>query len=206
MFLLIFKNIILQEEFGLTLPNWTKKYYPDKLQNLTDKSYIFNSFNKELKRLKGGVFVKKAIDEWKKKKDEKLNKKFFVYAGHDATVTNILSAFNVWEEQFPDYGICGIFEFSKHKESGKYGVEIFLKKSKDFIPLTIPGCDNSFCELSMVEDLLDDNIPKNWEEECKPVNENYTMPPLGGPQEFIFFIRYNNFVLFLLLFEFLFVN
>ena len=70
--------------------------------------------------------MKKAIDEWQMKKDNKLKKKMFIYAGHDSTVTNVLSAFNVWKQQFPDYATCGVLEFSLHKETGEYGVEVTL--------------------------------------------------------------------------------
>lgn len=72
---------------------------------MTDKSYIFNAYNSLLKRLKGGVFLKKAIDDWTRKKTgDKMKQKILIYAGHDSTVTNILSAFNVWTQQFPGYG------------------------------------------------------------------------------------------------------
>jgi prostatic aicd phosphatase len=74
------------------------------MQEMTDKSYVYNVFNSELKRLKGGVFVKKALNDWREKIDDRLKEKIFVFAGHDSTVTNILSAFNVWDLQFPDYG------------------------------------------------------------------------------------------------------
>lgn len=39
-------------------------------------------------------------------------------------VTNILSAFNVWEEQFPDYAVTAILELSQHKQTKEYGVEV----------------------------------------------------------------------------------
>jgi prostatic aicd phosphatase len=135
-----------------------------------------------LKRLKGGVFVKKAIDDWEKKADDKLKTKIFLYAGHDSTVTNILSAFNVWEKQFPDYGITAMLEFSKHKSSGEYGVEIFLKSSSKSqpYPLLIPGC-KQFCPLKNLKTLLDKTIPKNWDQECKAKNSNFTTPAIGGP-------------------------
>lgn len=108
----------------MKLPAWTKEYFPDKLQDLTDKSYVFNAYNSEMKRLKGGVFVKKAITDWKKKSNDDLKQKLFLYAGHDATVTNILSAFNVWEQQFPDYGVTAILEMSQHKETKEFGIEV----------------------------------------------------------------------------------
>jgi prostatic aicd phosphatase len=172
----------LQKEYGLKLPAWTNRYYPYKLQPLTDQSYIYNAYNDELKRLKGGVFVKKAIGDWDKKVDEKLATKIFLYGGHDSSVTNILSAFNVWEKQFPDYAITAMFELSKHKQSGEYGVEIFLRNStkNQPYPLRIPGC-LQFCPLKDVKKLLKNTIPEDWEKECKAKNQSFTESAIGGP-------------------------
>jgi len=105
-----------------------------------------------------------------------------VYAGHDATITNILSAFNVWEQQFPDYGIATILEFSQHKSTKDYGVEIFLRNSTEAQPiqLTIPGC-YKFCSLSDLEKLLGDNIPREFAADCKARDESFTPAPPNGP-------------------------
>lgn len=43
---------------------------------------------------------------------------------HFLAVTNILSAFNVWEETFPDYGITAILELLQNKITKEYGVEV----------------------------------------------------------------------------------
>lgn len=178
----LYSTLKAEEGYGLKLPEWTKNYYPDKLKPLTDLSYVYNAYNSRLKRLKGGVFVKKAIQDWNQKIDGKLKQKIFLYAGHDSTVTNILSAFNVWETQFPDYGITAMLEFSQHKKTGEYGIEIFLRNTTRSQPysLTIPGC-SQFCSLSDLKDLLQENIPADWNKECKAQNENFTEPPLGGP-------------------------
>lgn len=166
----------------MELPEWTQAYYPEKLLPLTEKSYVYNAYNDELKRLKGGVFVKKAIGDWEKKVGDKLKTKIFLYAGHDSTVTNILSAFNVWDPQFPGYGITALFEFSQHKKTGEYGVEIFLRNSTTVepYPLTIPGC-GKFCPLKDLQVALKNSIPNDWNGQCKPVVEGFTEPPIGGP-------------------------
>ncbi|XP_070492517.1 prostatic acid phosphatase-like [Chironomus tepperi] len=175
----LYSTLKAEREFGLKLPEWTEEYFPERMQELTDKSYIYNAYNSLMKRLKGGVFLKKAINDWNNKK---IKQKIFLYAGHDSSVTNILSAFNVWAQQFPDYGATGILEFSQNKVDGTYGVEIFLKNSNknELVPLTIPGCAQ-FCELSRLQELLKDNIPQDWKEECKPLNEDFTAPPPSGP-------------------------
>lgn len=70
------------------------------------------------------MFLKKAIADWEAKIDGKNQKKIFIYGGHDSTVANIFSALNVWQGQHPDFALAGMIELSKHKDSGKYGVEV----------------------------------------------------------------------------------
>jgi prostatic aicd phosphatase len=147
---------------------------------LTTASYVYNSYNDELKRLKGGVFVKKAIGDWNAKIEEKLRTKIFLYAGHDSTVVNILSAMDVWEQQLPDYGITTIIELSEQKSTKTFGIEIYLKNSTGTHKLIIPKCGN-FCPLNEVKNLLSTKVPKNWKEECLAKNENFSEPPPSGP-------------------------
>lgn len=187
----------------MKLPTWTAKYFPEKLQDLNEKNFIFKFYNSELKRLKGGVFVKKAINHWKRKISNELKEKFFLYSGHDVTISMILLAFNVWEQQYPSYGSIAMFELSQHRETREYGVEvswiveiispkckcansnknretfhlqIFLRNSTNTAPhqLTIPGCE-SFCLLSELENLLKENMPMDWEAECRAKNENFVV-------------------------------
>lgn len=113
-----------QKEFGLKLPQWTEKYFPNRMQHLNDKGHVLIAFNSELKRLKGGIFIKKAFEDWKKKINNEIKQKIFVFSAHDVTVVQILSTMNVWEQQFPDYGITAILELSQHKETKEFGVEV----------------------------------------------------------------------------------
>lgn len=173
--------MFFKDDIGLKLPEWTHDYFPDKIFDLSKKSYVYNAYNSELKRLKGGVFVAKAIDDWQKKIDGKLNKKIFVYAGHDSTVVNVLSAMNVWPaDEYPDYAVTTLIELSEDRSTKKLGVEVYLKNGSNVHKLTIPGCDQ-FCELSKLKTLLADNLPVSWEKGCVAKDENFTEPPLGGP-------------------------
>lgn len=43
-----------QEEFNLTLPEWTKEFYPDQMLEPTIFSFILNAWNDKMNRLKGG--------------------------------------------------------------------------------------------------------------------------------------------------------
>lgn len=122
----LYSTLKAEKEYGLKLPQWTKDYFPDKLQCLTDKSYLINAYNDELKRLKGGVFIKKLFNDWQNAINHKKKSKFYLYAGHDSSVTNIMSAFNVWEEQFPNYGVTAFIELYKNKKTSEYEVDVSI--------------------------------------------------------------------------------
>lgn len=81
----LYDTLKCQQELGLEIPEWAEKYYPIAMQDLMEKGFIFNAYNSVLKKLKGGIFVKKAIEDWEKKIEHKLSQKLFLYSAHDVT-------------------------------------------------------------------------------------------------------------------------
>ncbi|CAH1981629.1 unnamed protein product [Acanthoscelides obtectus] len=181
----VYTTLIAEKGFNLTLPEWTKNYYPDQLYQPTLESYILNTYSDKMNRLRGGVFVKKLLSDWESKATDTLEIKdmrAYLYGGHDSTIVNIMRALKIWDIQFPGYGITILFELSKDKHSGEYGIEVYLRNSTKLPPfkLTIPGC-SSFCPLSKVKYLTQEIIPVDWDEECKTDNPDFVVPTPGGP-------------------------
>lgn len=181
----LYSTLRAETEYGLKLPAWTNKYYPDKLIDLTELSYIYNVYTPELQKFKAGPFLKKLITEQEQRKANTLKpqgRKIFMYTGHDSTIVNILSALQVWEKQFPEYIIMGIFELVRDKKSGEVGVQIYLRNSSTSgaIPLTIPGCEH-FCPFEKFVEIAKKLIPVNMSEECQAKDKNFTTPPPSGP-------------------------
>lgn len=170
----LYSTLKAQTEFGLSLPDWTKTYYPDKLLPLTSLSYVLNIYNDELKRLKGGPFLKKTFSEWdavisSDKSNSSKNKKMFIYAGHDSTVVNILAALNVWKEQIPGYAIMALMELYKHRRTDEYSVRIYQKNvGESPISLTIPGC-SEYCPVKKIKTLLNNHAPYSVRS-CQPAH------------------------------------
>lgn len=111
----------------MTLPDWTKNYYPHKLLPPTIFSFVLNAYNDKLQRLKGGVLLKKLHSDWTQKKYGEISpkhRKAFLYGGHDSTISNLLSALKIWDPQIPDYGITVLFEFSRDRISNEFGVQV----------------------------------------------------------------------------------
>lgn len=169
----------------MTLPSWTKGYFPDQLFKPAVFSYVLNAYNEKLNRLKGGVLLKKLLSDWKTKADGTLKpsqRKAYLYGGHDSTIANILSTLKVWDPQIPEYGITILLELSKDRITNEYGLEVFLRNTTTVPPhqLQIPGCDK-WCSLPKLIELTKVVVPENWEDECKTEDENYSVPPPGGP-------------------------
>lgn len=181
----LYSTLRAETEYGLKLPKWAQSYYPDKLTNLTELSYIWNIYTDELKQLKSGPFINKMVTEFEQKRDGTLKPKdlkISLYTGHDSSVVNILSGFNVWEKQFPTYGIMALFELVRDKKTGDLGVQIYLRNSatSGAIPLTIPGCDH-FCPLNKFIDEAKKVIPLDRAAACVPKNKDFVTPPPSGP-------------------------
>jgi hypothetical protein len=45
--------------------------------------YAYGAYNTLMRRLRGGVFVKNAIADWKKKLNNEITEKMFLYSAHD---------------------------------------------------------------------------------------------------------------------------
>lgn len=181
----LYSTLRAESEFGLDLPDWTHKYYPDRLLPLTERSYIYNVYTDELKKLKAGPFLAKMIGEWKAKKEGNIkprDRQIFLYAGHDSTIVNVLAAIGVWEQQLPVYGIMAIFELLEVTETGEWGIQIYLRNSatSGAIPLSLPGCDH-FCPLDKFVELTQKFIITDWKTECQARDINFTTPPPSGP-------------------------
>lgn len=181
----LYSTLKAETELGLRLPQWTRKYYPDKLQNLTESSYIYNVYTDELKQLKAGPFIQKLLSEFESKQDGTIKPKelkISMYTGHDSTVVNVLSGLNVWPKQFPTYGIMALFELVRDKKTGQIGVQMYLRSNPNMppTPLAMPGCEH-FCPIDKFVELATQSIPKERSTACLARNANFVTPPPSGP-------------------------
>lgn len=182
----LYLTLLAEQEWGLDLPEWTKDYFPDKMQFLAEQSYVYNVYTPEMQKIKAGPFLKKMFDEMQQKRNETLKpdmRKLFIYTGHDSTVVNILAALKIWERQLPRYSVMALFELHKNKETGDYWVEIYFRNNPkaQAEKLTIPGCDFQ-CPLDKLLELAQDVVPTDADaKRCAAQNEQFTEPPLRGP-------------------------
>lgn len=96
------------------------------------------------------------------------NRNLWVYSGHDITIANLLSTWNLFNHKPPPYTSTILIELLRD-ESNQIGVSLFLKNETDKIyPLILPTC-TEFCNLYQFKNILKDIIlTKNqWENECQ---------------------------------------
>lgn len=114
---------------------------------------MLNAYNDEMKKLKGGDYyysnsifyclivcvrvngtsvffrftgplLKKILDDSEKKIAERSARQLYAYAGHDSTVSNLLSALGVWDQQIPTYNTLALIEL--HETAGeKFYFKVF---------------------------------------------------------------------------------
>ncbi|EZA54701.1 prostatic acid phosphatase isoform X2 [Ooceraea biroi] len=179
----LYSTLVAEDEMNLTLPEWTKNYYPDKLIPLTLYELQLNTYDDESRRLKGGPMVKKITDDMRAAEEGTLQpqrRKMSMYVGHDSTIVALLDTMHIWYNQMPYYNIMTMIELHEDEE-GNWNVQIFLRNTTvhEPYPMTIPGCTVA-CPLDKFIKILSPMIPEDWKEECK-VGGNYTTPSAPPP-------------------------
>ncbi|XP_019698349.1 venom acid phosphatase Acph-1 isoform X2 [Harpegnathos saltator] len=172
-----YATLVAEKAMNLTLPEWTKDYYPDKLIPLTLYSMQFNTYNNEFRKLKGGPMLKKFTSDMLAKKKGTLKpeqRKMFMFVGHDSTIVDLMNTMHIWHNQLPHYNIMIMIEL--HENEGEWNVQIFLRNTTVHEPysLTIPGC-TVVCPLDRYVEIFQPIISTKWEDECK-ADDNYVMP------------------------------
>ncbi|XP_020281945.1 lysosomal acid phosphatase-like isoform X2 [Pseudomyrmex gracilis] len=178
----LYSTLTAEDHMGLMLPEWTKNYYPNKLEPLMLYDLQLNTYNDEFRRLKGGPMLKKITSDMMARKNGNLRpekRKMFMYVGHDSTIVTLLDTMHIWYNQMPHYNIMVMIEL--HEDEGEWNVQVFLKNTTahEPYPMTIPGCTVA-CPLNDFVKILKPMMPDNWKEECK-VEGDYTTPPAPLP-------------------------
>jgi len=145
------------------------KIYPGgQFEYLRDYSFTVDTYTPELRRLKGGPFIKKVLDDCYKSKEgtmDPVNRKLFMYSAHDTTVAPILHTLNVFDPpKAPPYAAMIIFELIQRDN---FYLRLSYKNESESEPyvLTVPGCEE-LCPLDTFKELMTPMLPVDWEAEC----------------------------------------
>jgi len=165
----IYDTLLIEANNNLTLPDWTQPIFPGgKFKELVDLSFIVDTYTPELKRLKGGPFLKNLIENCEKSAKGELtpeNRKLFMFSGHDTTVAPILHTLDLFNPPVaPPYAAMIIFELFLRDTPV---IRISYKNESNSEPyvLQVPGCD-LLCPLDTFRELLTPMLPTDWRAEC----------------------------------------
>jgi hypothetical protein len=116
---------------------------------LRDLSFTVDALNQEMKRLKGGPFVKEMVEHFDSVADKTIsppNRKVFMYSGHDTTVAPVLHSLGVFNMIAPPYASMVVVELLDRQG---LVVRVSYKNDSSEQPhlLTIPGC-TQLCPLN----------------------------------------------------------
>lgn len=176
----------VQTEYGLKLPSWAEKFYPNVLDNLTELAFLTNIHTLELKQIRGGLFVERVATEFAAKRNNTLtpkNRKISLFAAHDYTMISVLETFGIRNGFAVPYGVMALFELLRDKQTNEIGVQAFLRNSatSGAIPLTIPGCAN-FCPIDQFLAITQKYIRYDRVDRlCKVKNPNFVPPTPSQP-------------------------
>lgn len=165
----VYDTLAIESEHNFSLPDWTKGYFPGgKFQELRDLSFYVDTWTHELKRLKGGPFVKEMLKHHGQVLGgtmKPVKRKLLMYSGHDTTVAPILHALDLFSPPVaPAFAACIIFELM---ERDGPVLRISYKNDTNTEPYTLvlPGC-TELCPLDRFKELTASIIPGDIMAEC----------------------------------------
>lgn len=111
---------------NLTMPEWCTDEVYKKMQDLMVLEYELRSYTTQLKRLNGGMLIKKFIDNLNITGENMFPRKMYVYSAHEVNIAAFGRAHNISEPLLPDYGSAFIFE-KLRDGTGKLYVKVIIK-------------------------------------------------------------------------------
>ena len=127
------------------------------------------TFNLQLKRLQAGPFLSEIVGHFDAVREGIMvptDRKMFMYAAHDLTISNVLNSLGIYDGLAPPFSSMVIIEL--YNVDSLYRVKISYRNDTSNPPqvLTIPGC-NQLCPLQMFKQLTASVRPANWPQECQ---------------------------------------
>lgn len=113
-------KIILQETMNHLLPEWYTEEVSKKLQDIVKIEYEIRSYTPLLRRLNGGVIIRRFIDNIRINEKRDRPRKIYLYSGHEVNVAAVVRALNLTEPEIPPYGSAIIFEKLKDLNNKVY--------------------------------------------------------------------------------------
>ncbi|XP_025602645.2 venom acid phosphatase Acph-1-like [Athalia rosae] len=164
-----FYHMLTTQAFmNLTLPEWTNDIYPDgELLRGAALEYQIISYNEKLKRLNGGMLLRKITEDAVALRRETLpaGRKIYLYSGHETNIGALLSTLGLYEPHVPAYGSALIVEHWKQARNHFIKVIYYTGVPDKLVTKRITGCGD-LCPLDRFLELTKPVIPSDDEVFC----------------------------------------
>ncbi|XP_011872301.1 PREDICTED: lysosomal acid phosphatase [Vollenhovia emeryi] len=166
----LYNTLEIEEEHGLQLPTWTRKFYNKEMRDIAARSLAIFTDGTTQKRLRGGPLLKEILRCMEEGKTDPTPKRSYFYSAHDVTIVNVLRTMGFTNELLkPDYGATLILELHLSNNGADREVKaLYLNntRTEDAHPLKIPNCASP-CLLQNLRQVWHEVIPNDWDAECK---------------------------------------
>ncbi|XP_012230813.1 prostatic acid phosphatase-like isoform X2 [Linepithema humile] len=166
----LYDILYIENLYNKTLPEWTKSVFPDKLKPLAILSFMTETYDKILQKLKSGPLLGEMINHMVKKAQKTLkpDRKVWVYSAHDETVANMLMTLNLFEPHCPPYAATILMELRTNSKNEYFVTVSYKNSTEEPILMTLEGC-TTLCPLDKFVNLTKSAVIETlqeWELEC----------------------------------------
>ncbi|ERL91264.1 venom acid phosphatase Acph-1-like [Dendroctonus ponderosae] len=157
----LYFGLSTEEEWGFTLPEWTRPVWPHTITNLAIQDYFVSMHTHEMRQMATGYYLEKVIEDTKNKilSSKSPGRKMHLYSAHENNIAELLISLGVFEHpHVPNYGAWVSLEV--HFINNIYGIKVFYENHEGEEPqlLSIPDC-GSFCPLDRFIAITEPLIP-----------------------------------------------
>lgn len=174
----VYNTLTIEQSYNFTLPSWTNKVFPEKMEYLASLSFAVEAYTPQLARLKTGPLFNLITEHFKNmtsysyehhnhSTENKWNRKFLMLSAHDTTIANVLNSMGLFDMHCPPFAATIIFEQRKRTNNSTY-LNLFYKNSSNPIQLCLKGCELD-CDLKTFVEIMKPIIvnPETWRNECE---------------------------------------
>ncbi|XP_012244773.1 venom acid phosphatase Acph-1 isoform X2 [Bombus impatiens] len=159
----LYNQLVAKETMNHLLPEWYTEEVSKKLQDIVKIEYEIRSYTPLLKRLNGGVIIRRFIDNIRINEKRDRPRKIYLYSGHEVNVAAVVRALNLTEPEIPPYGSAIIFEKLKDLNNKVYIRMLFWNGVTDELKVyKISECDE-ICPIEKYLNIVNDLLPSDEE-------------------------------------------
>jgi lysosomal acid phosphatase len=166
----VYDTLFIEHNNNFTLPDWAQTvFFNPKFKELRDFSFTIDTFTPELRRLKGGPFLKKVLGDCEQVIGgslEPAGRKMFMYSAHDTTVAPILHSLDLFDPPIaPNYAATILFELIERENQFYMKISYRNETTRPPYSLVVPGCEH-LCPIERFKEIVGPMLPEDWRAEC----------------------------------------